>query len=327
MKRSLATMISQGFRQWNKSMGVKAIINVSLDIMPGETLGLVGESGSGKSTLGRTILRLTEPDSGAIHINGNRVEKASLRTLSSLRKDAQIIFQNPDSSLNPNKTVRETITRPLIKFGIVSQGEVKKRVNHLLSLVRLSEAYAERFPHELSGGEKQRIGIARAIATEPRFIVCDEPLSALDVSVQAAILNLLIDLRDRLNMAYLFISHDISVVAHIADRVAVMYRGHVVEIGPVEHVLFSPAHPYTEALLSAVPQIETPDKKRIKLLGEPSGPVLEAGCVFQSRCHRSMGKRCETVTPPVRRYGLDHTALCHLEGLMSMLVSKGMIGN
>ncbi|MBV8836899.1 MAG: ABC transporter ATP-binding protein [Alphaproteobacteria bacterium] len=235
-----------------------AVDNVSLAIAAGEVLGLVGESGSGKTTLGRTILRLIEPSSGTITIAGETVTGRPQRALSSMRRAAQIVFQNPDSSLNPRKTVRELLGRPLVRFGLAPRAEVPARVDALLDLVRLPRHYAERYPHQMSGGEKQRIGIARALATQPRFIVCDEPVSALDVSVQAAIINLLADLRDRLSVAYLFISHDISVVAHLADRVAVMHRGAIVEVGAADAVLERPQHPYTRRLLAAVPRLDAP---------------------------------------------------------------------
>ena len=232
-----------------------AVDGVSLRVRPGEVLGLVGESGSGKTTLGRTILRLIEPTSGTIEIDGQTVSGVAQRDLDRMRRCAQIVFQNPDSSLNPRKTVRELLGRPLARFGLASPAEVPGRVDALLELVRLPLHYADRYPHQMSGGEKQRVGIACALATEPRFIVCDEPVSALDVSVQAAIVNLLADLRDRLGVAYLFISHDISVVAHLADRIAVMQHGKIVEIGDTASIIERPSHPYTIKLISSVPRI------------------------------------------------------------------------
>ena len=233
-----------------------AVNRVSLEIKAGEILGLVGESGSGKTTLGRTILRLLEPTQGEISIDGKIISHLAQAKLTEMRKCAQIVFQNPDSSLNPRKTVRQLLTRPLERFNIVSRADLPAKVNALLELVRLPLHYAERYPHQLSGGEKQRISIACALATEPRFIVCDEPVSALDVSVQAAIVNLLSDLRERLQVAYLFISHDISVVAHLADRIAVMQHGQIVEIGPTRTVIDHPSHPYTIKLLSSVPSLD-----------------------------------------------------------------------
>ena len=233
-----------------------AVDQVSLKIRAGEVLGLVGESGSGKTTLGRTILRLLEPTSGEINIDGKNISQTAQSQLTDMRRCAQIVFQNPDSSLNPRKTVRQLLTRPIERFQLVSRDKIPARIHNLLDLVRLPHHYVDRYPHQMSGGEKQRISIACALATEPRFIVCDEPVSALDVSVQAAIVNLLSDLRDRLQVAYLFISHDISVVAHLADRIAVMKNGQIIEIGDTRTIIEQPSHPYTIKLLSAVPSLE-----------------------------------------------------------------------
>ena len=258
LTRGFGALSFEGWRPVMRPVRVKAVDEVSIEIAPGEVLGLVGESGSGKTTLGRAILRLIEPDRGSIRIAGETVSGKPQKALVPMRRAAQIVFQNPDSSLNPRKTVRELVGRPIERFGLAPSGEIPARVRALLDLVRLPAHYADRYPHQMSGGEKQRVGIARALATEPRFIVCDEPVSALDVSVQAAIVNLLADLRDRLGVAYLFISHDISVVAHIADRIAVMYRGRIVETGPAEEVMRAPRDPYTITLLSAVPTVDGP---------------------------------------------------------------------
>jgi peptide/nickel transport system ATP-binding protein len=284
---------------------VRAVDGVSLQVVPGEVLGLVGESGCGKSTLGRMLVGLIEPSAGAVRIAGGSPQQH--------RRAAQIIFQNPDSSLNPRKTVEAIVGRPLVLHGLASGGKVRKRVVELLDMVRLSAAYLSRYPHQLSGGEKQRVGISRALATSPQFIVCDEPVSALDVSVQAYVLNVLADLRDRLNVAYLFISHDLSVVAHIADRVAVMYRGAIVEEGPVDNVLQPPWHPYTEALLSAIPDIGRGGVSlRIRLKGDAVEQGEVRGCRFQHRCPRKIGAICETDTPPVVEPSPGHRIACHI---------------
>ena len=248
----------KGWRPVATSTQIRAVDDISIEVAAGEVLGLVGESGSGKTTLGRSILRLVEPDSGTIRIAGEMVSGKPQRALEAMRRTAQIVFQNPDSSLNPRKTIGELLARPIERFGLAPSGEIPARVRQLLDLVRLPAHYVDRYAHQMSGGEKQRVGIARALATEPRFIVCDEPVSALDVSVQAAIVNLLADLRDRLGVAYLFISHDISVVAHLADRVAVMHHGKIVEIGPADEVMNAPKHPYTIKLLSVVPRVDGP---------------------------------------------------------------------
>jgi len=309
-----------------KPQKVTAIDRASIFIGPGEVLGLVGESGSGKTTLGRCLVRLLEPSSGRIVFNDQDVTHLPEKHLKPLRQRVQIIFQNPDSSLNPRKTIAQIVGRPLTLFGI-NRRTLKQQVGELLEMVRLSPAlYAGRYPHQLSGGEKQRVGIARALATSPRFIVCDEAVSALDVSVQAAILNLLDDLREELNLTYLFISHDISVVAHMASRVAVMYRGWICETGTTEEVLTPPYHPYTEALLSAIPSIENAaGKHRIRLKGDPLDEATEMkGCRFHPRCPRKIGAICETKPPPILEISNSHRISCHLplddlKGVASMV--------
>ena len=293
---------------------VRAVDGVSICIAPGEVLGLVGESGCGKSTLGRMLVSLIEPSAGSVHIGGWDVAALRGRELHATRRLAQVIFQNPDSSLNPRKTVREIVSRPLVLFDLARGAALKDRVAELMDLVRLPLAYLDRYPHQMSGGEKQRVGIARALATSPRFIVCDEAVSALDVSVQAYVLNVLADLRDRLGVAYLFITHDLSVIAHIADRVAVMYRGAIVEEGPVASVLEPPFHPYTEALLSAIPEVgQGTGRERIRLRGDAvEQEGVTRGCRFQHRCPRKIGSVCETETPPMMDAGCGHRISCHI---------------
>jgi peptide/nickel transport system ATP-binding protein len=288
---------------------LRAVDDVSLALRPGEILGVVGESGSGKSTLARLLLRLVAADHGALRFKAEPVPRIPQREF---RRRTQIVFQNPESSLNPRKRVGEILARPLVLFGTTGDEGVGHRIDRLLTLVRLSPSYRDRFPHQLSGGEKQRVSIARAMASEPDILICDEAVSALDVSVQAAILNLFADLRDQLGVAYLFISHDIAVIAHLADRVAVMYAGVLMEEGPRDRVLQPPYHPYTEALLSAVPLVGVRERARTRVRLPPERAGLNKGCRFASRCPRRIGNICDEVPPPIQELVPNHRIVCHI---------------
>jgi peptide/nickel transport system ATP-binding protein len=293
---------------------VHALDGVSLELAADETLAVVGESGCGKTTLARLIVGLVEPTDGTIRFDGNELEGSAAERDREVRRRLQMVFQNPDSTLNPKRSIGQALARPLELFRGLSGQQAVAEATALLRAVRLDERYLDRLPNQLSGGEKQRVGIARAFATNPDLIVCDEPVSALDVSVQAAILNLLGDLQARAHTAYLFISHDMSVVRYLADRVAVVYLGKIAEIGPVERVFAPPWHPYTEALLSAIP-VPDPDAEvtPIRLEGPvPSAANPPSGCVFHTRCPRKVGAICEQQTPPARHGSDGHTIVCHI---------------
>jgi oligopeptide transport system ATP-binding protein len=294
---------------------VKAVEDVSFTIAPGETLGLVGESGCGKTTLGRAIVRLIEPTAGRILFEGEDIAEMSAGELRTRRRRLQMIFQDPYGSLNPRMTVEDIIGEALDLHGLADGKAARgKRIAELLKAVGLDAAYAQRYPHEFSGGQRQRIGLARALAVEPKLIVCDEPVSALDVSVQAQIINLLQDLQQQHGIAYLFIAHDLAVVEHISRRVMVMYLGKIVELAEAREVIRAPKHPYTQALISAVPEVD-PDTKRHRILlpGDVPSPIHPpAGCRFHPRCPIAQKPRCETEAPELREIASGHSASCHL---------------
>ncbi len=307
--------VASGALLRRKAGEIKAVDDVSLGILEGETLGLVGESGCGKTTLGKCILRLYRPTSGEILFEGTDLCRLNHRELRSIRQKLQVIFQDPSDSLDPRFTAADIIDEPLRIHGVMRGRAGRERVDELLDTVGLASYMANRYPHEFSGGQRQRLGIARALALDPSFIVCDEPISALDVSIQAQIINLLEDLQQKLNVTYLFISHDLSVVRHISDRVAVMYLGRLVEVADRDELYQSPFHPYTQALLSAVP-IPDPavEAKRsvILLKGEVPSPLNPPlGCVFHPRCPRVFAP-CGTLVPQLAEAAPGHHVACHL---------------
>lgn len=298
-----------------KDMVLKAVDDVSFNIKEGETLGLVGESGCGKTTCGRTILGIYNATEGHVYFDGQDVHAMNRSEKLKFKKNAQIIFQDPYASLDPRMTISEIIAEGMDVHFKLTHKEREKRINELLEIVGLNQEHASRFPHELSGGQRQRVGIARVLAVEPKFIVCDEPISALDVSIQAQIVNLLVKLQKEMGLTYLFISHDLSMVKHISDRVGVMYLGSIVELAPSFNLYEKPLHPYTKALISAIPipdpKIED-ERNRIKLEGEVPSPINPPeGCKFYKRCARAMDK-CRNSRPELKEIEKDHFVACHL---------------
>jgi oligopeptide/dipeptide ABC transporter ATP-binding protein len=296
----------------NKATIVRAVDGVSFDIAAGETLGLVGESGCGKSTVGRSILRLLEPTVGSIELDGVDISHASQRTLLPLRRHLQVVFQDPFASLNPRRTVGQSVAEPIANYGLATGTTLRTEVEDLFRRVGLRRDQVDRYPHEFSGGQRQRIGIARALGTKPKLIVLDEPVSALDVSVQAQVINLLVDLQQEFGLAYLFIAHDLAVVEHISTRVAVMYLGKIVEIADKQSLFERPRHPYTKALLSAVPSVDPDsDHERLVLTGDiPSPANPPSGCRFRSRCPAAEAI-CAGEEPQLKALSPAHQVACH----------------
>ena len=301
------------FKGKKRGQTVKAVDDVSFEIMKGETFGVVGESGCGKSTLGRTLIRLQQPTDGHIYLNGTDIAGLKGAQLKEMRKEAQIIFQDPSACLNPRRTIKQILMEPFEIHNLKGKIDVDAKIMELLQLVGLDSYHLSRYPHELSGGQKQRIGIARALALEPQIIICDEAVSALDVSVQAQVLNLLQELKEKLGLTYFFISHNLNVVYQVSDRVGVMYIGKMVEIANYDQLYEKRYHPYTEALLSAIPQVDQEEQKeRIHLEGEVPSPYdPPSGCHFHTRCPKACDK-CRQTAPELKEVAPGHYVACHL---------------
>ena len=301
------------FKGKKKGQTVKAVDDVSFEIMKGETFGVVGESGCGKSTLGRTLIRLQQPTDGHIYLNGTDIAGLKGAQLKEMRKEAQIIFQDPSACLNPRRTIKQILMEPFEIHNLKGKIDVDAKIMELLQLVGLDSYHLSRYPHELSGGQKQRIGIARALALEPQIIICDEAVSALDVSVQAQVLNLLQELKEKLGLTYFFISHNLNVVYQVSDRVGVMYLGKMVEIANYDQLYEKRYHPYTEALLSAIPQVDQEEQKeRVHLEGEVPSPYdPPSGCHFHTRCPKACDK-CRQTAPELKEVAPGHYVACHL---------------
>jgi oligopeptide/dipeptide ABC transporter ATP-binding protein len=305
--------VGDWFAQLFDRRKVKAVDGVTFSVPHGTTLGLVGESGSGKTTTGRLIARLTEPTAGQVMYEGEDITGLNGEGLKKMRRDVQMIFQDPSSSLNRRKTAGQIVSEPLRIHRLVPKSEMSARLMDLMEKVGLSHHFLNRYPHEMSGGQRQRVGIARALAVEPEFIICDEPVTALDVSIQAQILNLLMDLQDDLGLTYLFIAHDLSVVKHVSERVAVMYLGKIVEVADKKDLFADPKHPYTRALLRAVPKPDPRAKKRMVLHGEVPSPIdPPSGCRFHPRCPQQIGEICREKEPDQIMLSGGTRVACHL---------------